>query len=314
MLTSDNEITIIKKKQSILFENLKTQSITRRIRKSPFVRLFDKTPFGVICPHFYELILSNGCPYDCLYCYLKLTFRGNKKPVVFINPWSEVEKELIKIPKGVFSTGELADSLAVIPDLLEPALEWFSKQTTRYLLLTTKSTNIGILKAHKPSPQIIVSFSVNALETWERLEKRTPSPIKRLKAAEELKALGWRVRIRLDPVCLEVGLEKYKQICFAIRNLNPEVITVGTLRHYPGLFRFEKNAPRSGLKKAPDGRMRYSLEDRIKAYKKIAEWLGRQPSLCKETVEVWKKLGWKFEECNCTVKEPEQLMPFNRSI
>ena len=23
-------------------------------------------------------------------------------------------------------------------------------------------------------------------------------------------------------------------------------------------------------------------------------------SLCKEAVEMWKALGWKFEECNCT--------------
>jgi len=277
--------------------------IVKRIRKSPFVKLFDKTPPDVVCPHFYELILSNGCPFDCLYCYLKLTFRGNKSPVIFTNPWSQVERELLKVSKGVFSTGELADSLAIVPDLLKPALEWFSRQTTRYILLTTKSVNISVLKAYKPSPQIIVSFSINALEAWERFEKKTPSPLKRLKAAEELKALGWRVRIRLDPVCLEVGLKKYKEICFAIKDLDPEVITVGTLRHYPGLFRFEKFAPRNGLKKAPDGRMRYPLEERLKAYDKIAQWLGRQPALCKETIEVWQKLGWKFKECNCTVKE-----------
>ena len=118
----------------------------------------------MVCPHFYELVLSNGCPYNCLYCYLKLTFRGNKSPVIFTNSWTQVEKELLRVPSGVFSTGELADSLAVVPDLLGPALDWFSRQQTRYLLLTTKSTNIGPLIEREPSPQIIVSFSINAPE------------------------------------------------------------------------------------------------------------------------------------------------------
>lgn len=283
-------------------EDSEKGSVQKRIRKSPFVRLFTKTPPDIVCPHFYELILSNGCPYNCLYCYLKLTFRGNKSPVLFINPWMEVEKELLRVPAGVFSTGELADSLAVVPPLLENALEWFSSRRNRYLLLTTKSTNIEVLQKRRPSPQIIVSFSINALEAWERFERGTPSPLKRLEAAAKLRASGWRVRVRLDPVCLEIGLEKYREICRAIKDLDPELVTVGTLRHYPGLFRFEKAAPRKGLKKAPDGRMRYPVEERVKAYETIARWLEKEPALCKESIEVWHKLGWRLRECNCTVK------------
>lgn len=273
-----------------------------RIRKSKFVKLFDKTPPGVVCPHFYELVLSNGCPFDCLYCYLKLTFRGKKNPILFTNPWEQVQKELEKVAEGVFCTGELADSLAIIPPLLRPAMDWFAKQNTRYLLLTTKSTNIKPFLERKPSPQIIVSFSVNAEEAWQIFEKNTPSPWKRLEAARRLKDAGWRIRIRLDPVILEIGLDKYESICKAIAELNPEVITVGTLRHFPGLFRFEKRAPRSGLKKAPDGRMRYPLNVRLEAYEKIANWLNRVPALCKETVELWKELQWELDVCNCTVK------------
>ena len=78
-----------------------------RLRKSKFVRLFDKTPDSVVCPHFYELILSNGCIYDCSYCYLKLTFRGKNTPTLFNNEWAEIENELASIPFGVFSTGVL---------------------------------------------------------------------------------------------------------------------------------------------------------------------------------------------------------------
>jgi spore photoproduct lyase len=277
--------------------------INVRERKSNFVKLFDKTPESVFCPHFYELVLSNGCPFDCSYCYLKLTFRGKTKPTLFNNDWTKVQEELDKVKKGVFSTGELADSLAIVPPLLENALDYFEQQKDKYILLLTKSTNIDILKNRKPSPQIIISFSVNSVEAANLYEKGSPDPMKRLESAKELKELGWRVRIRLDPIILESGLEHYEPICKAIAELSSEVVTIGTLRQFPGLHRFAKEAPRDGLKKAPDGRMRYPTQQRIEVYKQIADWLGFQPSLCKEAVEMWETLGWEFKDCNCTSNE-----------
>ncbi len=274
-------------------------AIVRR-RKSPFVKLFDKTPEGVVCPHFYELVLSNGCPFDCQYCYLKLTFRGKTEPTLFDNDWSEVERQLERIPTGVFSTGELADSLAIEPPLLEPALDYFSVQQSRHLLLLTKSANTKCLERRSPSPNIIVSFSVNSSPVHARWEKGTPPPTKRLEAAARLRDRGWRVRIRIDPVVLEDGFGDYRGICEAVRDLSPEMVTVGTLRHFPGLLGFAPRAPRRGLEKAPDGRLRYGVTARVAAYQRIAEWLGFQPALCKETQEIWRKLAWEFAGCNCT--------------
>jgi spore photoproduct lyase len=272
----------------------------RRDRKSKFVRLFDKTPPDVFCPHFYELVLSNGCPYNCSYCYLKLTFRGKTEPVLFQNGWEKVKAELDATGNGVFSTGELADSLAITPPLLPKAMEYFAIQDNKLLLLVTKSTNIEILRSCKPSPSLLVSFSINSISGAAMYETNAPHPHKRLEAAKELINLGWRVRIRIDPIMLECGLESYKPICKEIAAMNPERVTVGTLRQYPGLFRFLPHAPRKGLSKAQDGRMRYSISDRIDTYKQISEWLGSQPSLCKETNEVWNTLGWQFTGCNCT--------------
>ena len=96
--------------------------VIARPRKSGFIRPFDGTA-GLVCNKFYQLILSNGCPFNCQYCYLRLILGNNKGPMVFTNPWSEVERQLGKIPTGVFSTGELADSLAITPPLLRPALK-----------------------------------------------------------------------------------------------------------------------------------------------------------------------------------------------
>ena len=274
--------------------------ITSRERKGKFVKLFDKTPPEVCCPHFYELVLSNGCPYDCSYCYLKLTFRGNTQPTLFINGWEKVKSEIDAVPHGVFSTGELADSLAVLPPLLPKCIDYFLGLDSKILLLVTKSINVNILKQRSPNNQIILSFSVNSAPAAEKFEKSAPRPDKRLETAAEMIRLGWRVRIRLDPVILECGIEHYEPVCRQIADIRPEIVTVGTLRQYPGLFRFAPSAPRKGLSRAKDGRMRYPVDERLRAYEKISSWLGFQPSLCKETEEVWEALGWKFAGCNCT--------------
>ena len=65
--------------------------VIARPRKSGFIRRFDGTA-GLACNKFYRLILSNGCPFNCQYCYLRLILGGNKGPVVFTNPWLEVER------------------------------------------------------------------------------------------------------------------------------------------------------------------------------------------------------------------------------
>lgn len=275
--------------------------IQTRERKAEFVRLFDKTPSGVICPHFHELILSNGCPFNCDYCYLKLTFRGKKSPVLFTNHWSQVQKQLDASGDGVFSTGELADSLAVVPPLLEEALDYFRAQESKHLLLVTKSVNTKALLERSPSPQVIVSFSINSPASAAAFEHQVPAPALRLKAAKELLDAGWRVRIRLDPIISEVDLQDYEETCRQIGLAKFERVTVGTLRQYPGLHNYAKTAPRQGLKKAPDGRMRYSVEGRVAIYRQVSDWLGFQPALCKETAEVWDALAWAMNGCNCTV-------------
>lgn len=156
------------------------------------------------------------------------------------------------------------------------------------------------LLGRNPSPQIIISFSVNAPDAARLFEKGCPSPRARLQEARRLVDRGWRVRIRLDPVVYEIGLDKYRDVCFLIRDLHPERVTVGTLRQYPGLHFFAPQAPRRGLTRAGDGRLRYAPAVRTQTYTQLAEWLGFQPALCKETVELWEALGWEFSGCNCT--------------
>jgi spore photoproduct lyase len=212
-----------------------------------------------------------------------------------------VEKELRLIPGGLFSTGELADSLAVTPPLLHQALDYFESQRNQFLMLLTKSSNITPLLMRRPSPQVIVSFSVNSLPAWKAFEIGTPGPDKRLAAARELMEKGWRIRFRIDPIILQTKLKYYETICKSIAAMKPEMITIGTLRQFAGLSRFSKDAPRQGLRMSDDGRLRYPSEVRKSTYLQIADWLGFQPALCKETKDLWNSLGWEFTGCNCTI-------------
>jgi len=199
-------------------------------------------------------------------------------------------------PDGVFSTGELSDSLAYTPTHFAEVMNYFKKEKGKFLLFTTKSL-AGQLFREDPSNQIIVSFSINCYEAWQKHEKGTPDPIKRLGSADDLIQKGWRVRIRLDPI---IGGFDYEDICKMIKDVNPERVTIGSLRQYPGVYRFTK-ARFKGMLQGQDGRLRYRLPERVLIYKQIEKWLGSRPSLCKETHQCWKQLNWKFKGCNCSV-------------
>lgn len=277
--------------------------VIARPRKTGFVRRVDGTK-GLVCNQFYRLILSNGCPFNCQYCYLRLTFGANKGPVVFTNPWIEVERRLEKVSTGVFSTGELADSLAVTPPLLSPAIEYFRRQKDKFLFLTTKSSNIDLLLVMVPTTQVWISFSMNAVKAWELFEKNTPHPYERLAAARRLKEAGWRVRIRIAPIIEEIGMNHYRKVAEKVSALVPERVTVGVLKQFPRLLGHRREGFLRQLSESPNGISRYPSHIKIRVFNTMAEWLGFQPAICRETTALWEEIGWKSNGCNCT---PDQL-------
>ena len=272
---------------------------SRGLESTSLVRPCDQSNEGVVCNRFYELILSTGCPFHCRYCYLQLTQGGDHAPVQVTHPWPEVERQLEQITAGVFSTGEWADSLATHPPLLKPTIAYFRQQTEKFLFLTTKSADVEFLLEMEPTPQVWVSFSINAAAAWEQFESHTPHPYRRLAAASALKEAGWRVRVRIDPIIAEVGMDHYRDIVQKVSRLEPERVTVGTLRKLPGFF----SGKRTSLVRhhtSPSGVRFYPEPMRAEIYKRMADWLGFQPALCRETYELWERLAWGPIACNCT--------------
>jgi spore photoproduct lyase len=279
---------------------------------------FSKTPFDIVCPHFWELRWAFGCPFDCAYCYLQGTGRGNKNPKY--RPINKVIKAIDKAFKheyflqhpSIFNSGELSDSL-MNPNSMKQIADFFETQNKHKLLLLTKSDKVEWL-AKEPRKQTIASFSLNATEVWRRWEKRTSSPQQRINAAKELIKSGYEVRIRIDPIfSIENWKMHYEDLIYSILSelpSNPSRITLGTPRGLSKTLIFAKdrswekiafteNPEYSGWgKKAPP-----SLRKEIYTFffDKLMT-LGfdqTKIALCKETKSMWKEMGLDHAKCRC---------------
>jgi len=279
---------------------------------------FEKTPFDIVCPHFWELRWAFGCPFDCAYCYLQGTGRGNKnaryrpenKVIAAID--KAFKHEYFKNHPSIFNSGELSDSL-MNPTYMKQYADFFETQSKHKLLLLTKSNGVKWL-VENLRKQTIASFSINATEVWRRWEKRTPSPQKRIEAAKQLLETGYEVRIRIDPIFpIENWKERYQDLVYSILSKlpsDPDRITLGTPRGLAKTLIFAKdrswekiafteNPERTGWgKKAPK-----SIRKDIYTffYDKL-ENLGFDKSriaVCKETRSMWKELGLNPDLCKC---------------
>lgn len=281
---------------------------------------FEKTPFDIVCPHFWELRWAFGCPFDCAYCYLQGTGRGKKKPRY--RPINKVIRAIDKAFKhkyflehpSIFNSGELSDSL-MNPTYMKQIADLFETQDRHKLLLLTKSQRVRWL-SKELQKQTIASFSLNATEVWRRWEKRTPSPKQRINAAKELLELGYEVRIRIDPIFqIENWKKHYEDLIYSLFSelpSDPDRITLGTPRGLAKTLIFANDRSWEKIaftdkpeytgwgKKAPK-----SLRKEIYFffYDKLDK-LGfgkTRISMCKETKSLWEELGlnWKSCRCNC---------------
>jgi len=279
---------------------------------------FEKTPFDIVCPHFWELRWAFGCPFDCAYCYLQGTGRGNKNPRY--KPPLKVVKAIKRAFKhqyfqnhsSIFNSGELSDSL-MNPNNMEQIADFFETQSKHKLLLLTKSDRVEWL-LRKYRKQTIASFSLNATEVWKRWENRTPSPQRRIEAAKELMGVGYEVRIRIDPIFpIDRWQRHYEDLVYSIFSglpSNPDRITLGTPRGLAKTLIFAKDRSweriaftdepdRTGWgKKAP-----FPIRNEIYVffYDKLDN-LGFDKSriaMCKETRSMWKELNLDPHSCRC---------------
>lgn len=279
---------------------------------------FSKTPYDIVCPRFWELRWAFGCPFDCAYCYLQGTGRGNKTPKY--RPITKVIKAIdrafkheyfVKHP-SIFNSGELSDSL-MNPTNMRQIADFFETQDKHKLLLLTKSHRVEWL-TKEPRKQTIASFSLNATEVSRRWERGASSPQQRISAAKELVGSGYEVRIRIDPIFPVENWEKhYEDLIYSLFSelpSNPDRITLGTPRGLAKTLIFAKDRSweqiafsdkpeKSGWGKKAPAHLRKEIYTFF--YDKL-ENLGFDRSkiaLCKETRSMWNELGLNYDLCRC---------------
>lgn len=287
-----------------------------RERKSPFIHLNDTAKPGVVCGPFHAISYYIGCPYKCSYCYLQGTFRGRVEPVFYSNRerlLTELDEWLQQPGQLRLNAGELEDSLALdgrIP-LVDDLVPRFAAQRRHKLLLVSKSTNVRNLLKHDPEGQVIVAFSVNAPEVWERFEHETPHPLRRAEAAAQVKEAGYHVTLRLDPMIpIDRWEDAYPRFIDAVRGIvQPDQWTIGSLRYFPTLPHWTRRVGRDDTvyeyareRSRKDGRKRVAMETRARMYQLAFDGIrSHQPnatiSLCKETTALYRALNLKPNGC-----------------
>lgn len=286
-------------------------------RKSKFIHKFENKYATIICPEFFVLSWAHRCNFEprCSYCYLNLTFRYEKEPIVYTNiddMLKEVQQWLIETQEAsVLNCGELADSFMLQENkALAELMNLFEKQNKHLLLFLTKNeiipTEIEENVYSRVYKNTIFSFSVNSLEVSERYEKGTPNPFKRLATAYRLKKHLQRVRIRIDPIIeIKDYKEEYKPVINVINEfVKPERVTLGSLRFFKNLQNYsDSDVFSKAMDNADeDKRMRVELKKRSEIYQYFLENLKiEEIALCKETLSCHRHLFIKMNRCNCTL-------------
>jgi spore photoproduct lyase len=302
------------------------QGNLRPIRDGSIITIFDKTakPVSkndVYCPHFVEFKWANGCNFDCSWCYLNgtLRFRPMGKDPYVKHP-EKIKQHLEEYFNQVreptlLNSGELCDSLVNDGNgflLCKDIIPIFKNQKTHKLLILTKearSKPINDLLNSNSQEQVVVSFSVNSFNVSKRWEKKAPSSKRRIEAAKKLFDEGYEVRLRIDPIIpVENWKDEYLNLVDSIfSKFTPERITLGSLR---GLQSTINNCEDKSWVKYLEERTNWGLkvpfEKRFEIYRTIIKYLKKEYDyssigLCKETLEIWEKLGMDYRKnkCNC---------------
>ena len=281
------------------------------------IKLFKKTPEDIACGPFWEIRWAYGCPLNCSYCYLRGTTRGRMKP-----SYVRIEETLRCIEEGfqkikepqIFNSGELCDSL-MNPPLMAKIVDLFEEQSKHKIYVLSKfgTRNIGFL-LEKPRKRVICGWSINSELVAKKWESTAASPAERIEAASLVWEEGYDTRIRIDPIFpIENWTKHYGKLLDDIFSAFwPNRIILGTPR---GLWKTIRYAEKAGVdmtwtkffKENTGWGKKLSFETRMNIYSffyDVIESLGyplHRVSICKETAEMWKALGFNYipKMCNC---------------
>jgi spore photoproduct lyase len=293
----------------------------------------------MVCPHFERLKLaSNGCFYQCDWCYLKLTYRAAFPYITVRVQYDRIKEQLQKRLSQsreplIFNSGELADSLSLehLTRAGREFIPWFGRSKNGYLYMLTKSDNVEPILDLPHRGHTIITWTLNNEEVSKEFEIGAPSFERRLQAARKVQEAGYRLRIRLDPIVpildWETGYTNTIRRIF--EKVNPESVTIGTLRFEEGFYKMRNTFFQSselvkfvdgmvpmfqpklfpGTKRPKSGKCSFSEEKRAEIFSFVIAQIRKHSdcpvALCKESEIVWERVGLRLSKCGCAC----QLVP-----
>ena len=298
------------------------------------VDVFTMPDERILCPHFERLKYAyNGCFYQCDWCYLKLTYRAVQPYITVYADHDAIVKNLEKrISRStepiIFNSGELADSLSLehLTGAARKFIPWFGTSRNGFLFMLTKSDNVDEILDLPHNGHTIIAWSINNEMVSRKFEIGAPSFQRRLAAARKVQEAGYPLRLRLDPIVPYNGwrMGYAGTIKCIFEQVEPERITIGTLRFEEGFYKIRNNIfntgpelpgyldemvpmfePRKieGRNKPMIGKYSFTEDKRTEIFdfviNEIRKYSDCKIALCKESAVVWQRLGLNSDACEC---------------
>jgi len=191
--------------------------------------------------------------------------------------------------------------------------------------MLTKSDNVDEILDLPHNGHTIIAWSMNNELVSRKFEIGAPPFMRRLNAAQKVQGAGYPVRIRLDPIVPFDGWQQaYAETVKTIfERIQPERVTLGTLRFEAGFYKNRHNIFTSGPElpgilegmqpmfepklmtsgKESVGKYSFSEDQRIDIFsfiiKEIRRYSDCRIALCKESSRVWDDLGLEKSRCSC---------------
>lgn len=184
-----------------------------------------------VCQTAPELHCAYGCFHACDYCHVGTVF----------NIMTNLEALVERLPEfwaaypqcRLWKFDNYTDTITLEPEYGASALmvEAFARQQDHFVLLYTKSDNVGHLMDLQPRGQTLISWSLAGPRASRSIEKLTPPVEDRIAAMARCQAAGYRVRARISPICpLEGWREEAVTLLETLfAQARPEVISMDVL-------------------------------------------------------------------------------------
>lgn len=234
---------------------------------------------------YYSLDAAEGCPFDCVYCYLQ-SYLNHGALVLFVN-LDDLKLELLQLNQRNLwiSTGLLTDSL--ISEKYFPILPEICNFLPEESVVEVRTKSDEIQCLSEPGikrEKIVVSWSLNPENVANQYEYSAAGLNARLQAAHNVMTLGYRIGFHFDPVFYFDGWrDAYQGLFESIQDFPASKIAFMSL----GLFRYMPELGSMIRKRFPyhpilsgeflpdmDGKYHYFREIRKEMYQAFSDWLS----------------------------------------